>query len=138
MPELAATIVALFGVFIVVASVWGLVVPERLFASALKLLNSKAVYLVTIGPRLVLGAALLLAARISWTPTIFQIIAVITLLGAVVIPFIGADRILTIIHWVQGLPSVLVRIWLAFGMLFGGYLVYAAKLWRESGVNSVL
>ncbi|MGI9325452.1 MAG: hypothetical protein ACR2PZ_09560 [Pseudomonadales bacterium] len=138
MPDLAATVVALFGIFIVVACVWGLASPERLFASALGLLNSKVVYWVTIGPRLILGIALLLAAHVSWTPTVFQILAVITLLGAVAIPFIGSSRILQIIRWVQDLPTVLVRVWLVFGLLFGGYLIYAAKLWRESGVNSVL
>ena len=74
--------------------------------------------------RLVMGAALIVAAPVSRFPVVFELLGWIAIAAAVAIIFIGRERIAALIAWFVRRSAWLIRLWLLFGMIFGGFLIY--------------
>ena len=75
--------------------------------------------------RLVLGAALIIAAPASPFPIVFQVLGSIAIVAAVVLALLGRERIRKFTAWLSGrFSALIIRLWLLFGMAFGGFLVY--------------
>ncbi len=117
-------VVILIGVIVAVLSAWGLAVPDRLIALVSSAMHERWGMLVAVIVRLLLGAALILAAPASRFPALFEILGWLAIVAAVVLLVMGRDRMRALIGWFAGMPSAAVRIWLAFGLAFGGCLVY--------------
>ncbi len=117
-------VVILIGVIVAVLSAWGLAVPDRLIALVSSAMHERWGMLVAVIVRLLLGAALILAAPASRFPALFEILGWLAIVAAVVLLVMGRDRMRALIGWFAGMPSAAVRIWLAFGLAFGGFLVY--------------
>jgi hypothetical protein len=74
--------------------------------------------------RLLLGAALIIAAPGSRFPQIFEIIGWIAIVAAIAIVFMGRERLRRFIAWFERLSQAMIRTWLLFGIAFGAFLVY--------------
>ena len=74
--------------------------------------------------RLVLGAALIIAAPNSLFPFVFRVLGWIAILAALALIIIGRKNTRKLIAWFEQLSTPVIRLWLLFGMAFGGFLIY--------------
>ncbi len=79
---------------------------------------------VAVLARVLLGVSLILAAPDSKFPMTFEILGWLTLVAAVVLPFVGRDRISALIAWFERCSNSLIRLWMLFGVVFGGFIIY--------------
>ena len=112
------------GVTVCVLSAWGIYAPNRLLKMVIGAMEKDwGIYLAVI-VRLLLGLALILAAPESRFPSIFQILGWIAIGAAVGLVFVGRARLRRFIAWFGRFPQAVVRLWLVFGIAFGGFLVF--------------
>jgi len=74
--------------------------------------------------RLFFGVALILAAPGSRFPAVFKVLGVVSIVAAIVLIFVGRDRISRLMGWFERLPTAIIRLWLMFGLVFTGFLIY--------------
>lgn len=124
MIAMAHAIVLLLGLLIAALSLWGLFVPQRLIATVQGVATHTAGIYAAIAVRLIMGAALLVAAPASRFPLVFEGLGWVAVLAAVGLAFLGRERLLGFIAWYEGLSPALLRGWLVFGLGFGVFLIY--------------
>ncbi len=127
MGELELTsVVALFGIAIILLGVLGLVRPGSLIRLVLGSWQSKKGFYFGIGIRVVFGIILLLAASQSRFPDAFRILGIISLVAAMAAPFLGFDRLQRFVQkWAKRSPG-LIRGWSVMAAAFGVFLLYGA------------
>jgi len=118
------TIIVAVGIAVCVLSAWGISAPERLRQLVGTVMQRDWGMYFAVGVRLVLGLALIFAASQSRFPMTFTVLGAITLVAAVALPFVGRARIVRLITWFGRLPPSAIRLWLLFGIAFGGFLIY--------------
>lgn len=126
MEEFAQWAVVVFGVAIIGACLWAIVVPEFIVKLATDLFASGSGMSVAVSVRVVLGVCLLVAAPASRFPLIFQVIGGLSLFAAVALPIVGRRRIMEMLGWFEQLPALALRCWLVVGSAFGAFLVVGA------------
>ena len=124
LSSVSQSIVLVLGLAVVLLSVWGVIYPERLMKLVTSVLDNKWGIYFGVIVRLVLGAALIIAAPISLFPLVFRVLGWVTIAAALALPVMGRENIRRIIAWFEQLPASLTRLWLLFGMAFGGFLIY--------------
>lgn len=85
-----------------------------------------AIYAATV-IRVGVGVGIILfgAAPASRFPRVLRVLGILVLIGGLLTPFVGAWGSKAIIDsWIEG-GSALVRIWAAFALALGGFIVYA-------------
>ncbi len=122
--ETSRGLILILGLLVCSMSIFGLAATDRLLGLVRGVMDRSWGMVSAIGVRLVMGAALIIAAPVSRFPLVFEVIGWIALAAAVALPFIGRQRIRLLMDWVARQSSVLVRVWLIFGVAFGGFLVY--------------
>jgi len=127
MAELAKLIVLFFGVLIAVLSLWGVLQPRKLINMVSDAMEQGWGIMLAVGVRLLMGAAMILAAPVSQFPKTFTIIGWIAIVAAVVLVIVGRDLIRKLIAWFSALSDTLVRLWVLFGIAFGAFLIYAVR-----------
>ncbi len=125
MTQVATIMVALFGLVILGMSVWGIVSPRRLVRVVQRVMHAGTGMVAAVGARIILGAALIIAAPVSWTPRVFLALGVLILAAAFVLPFVGSARVEQLLAWAGTWPAYALRLWLVVGILFGAYLTAA-------------
>lgn len=120
----AIEISGLLGVFSLLMGVWGVLVPSRL-ADLVTRFGSKGGLWVAAAIRLVFGLALWFAAPASRAPLLLQVLGVIALVAAVVLPFMGVDRFKRLIDWWTGLSPTAMRFNSLFAIAFGAAVLWA-------------
>ena len=73
-----------------------------------------------------LGAVLLTAAQVAKFPMTFTVIGWIAIFAAIGLLIMGQGRMRKFVDSVARWPEAMVRVWLAFGLAFGAFLVYGA------------
>lgn len=119
-----AVLVALFALMMVGLSAYGIATPTAL-VSLLRLAGKGPFMLIAVGVRIILAVVLWLAAPDARHPLVFQTMAVVALMAAVVLPVFGKARMNWLIEWFAAKPAGLLRAWLLLGLAFGGYLGWA-------------
>ena len=120
----AQSIVFLIGLLVCVMSVWGCFVPDRLIKLVMRVVDQDWGIYFAVVVRLLMGAALIVAAPVSRFPVVFEILGWIAIVAAVALILIGRERIAALIAWFVRCPAWFIRLWLLFGMAFGGFLIY--------------
>ncbi len=118
------SIVFLIGVLVCVLSLWGCFVPDRLTKLVMRVVDRDWGIYFAVVVRLLMGAALIVAAPVSRFPLIFEILGWIAIVAAVALILIGRERLAALAAWFLRCPAWLIRLWLLFGMAFGGFLIY--------------
>ncbi len=118
------SIVFLIGVLVCVLSLWGCFVPDKLTKLVMRVVDQEWGIYFAVVVRLLMGAALIVAAPVSRFPLIFEILGWIAIVAAVALIFIGRERMAALIAWFVRRSAWLIRLWLLFGMAFGGFLIY--------------
>jgi hypothetical protein len=117
-------VIVLFGVALLLLSVWGMVLPARLIGMVKGVLDRPDGMVIAVGARIVLGLSLIATAPMSKFPQAFQILGLIALAAAMVLPFIGRRRLSALIGWFDRIGPSFMRTWLVVGLIFGGFLLY--------------
>ncbi len=118
-------IVLVIGVTIIVLAGWGVFAPEKLMAFVTSAMDKYWGIYIAVIVRLVLGSALIVVAPTSHFPIVFQAVGVIAILAAITLVLMGRERIQRfVVWWSERFSARIVRLWLLFGMAFGGFLVY--------------
>ncbi|WP_428099922.1 hypothetical protein [Candidatus Rariloculus sp.] len=125
MSVLSQFIVGIFGGVIVVLSIWGIVVPNKLIAMVKGVMTKPSGLWFAVGVRLVLGAAMIGAAPLSMFPTAFRVIGWIVIAAAIALPVVGRANINALLGWFEGGAPLLIRSWLVVGVAIGAFLVHA-------------
>jgi hypothetical protein len=125
MIEISQIVVLALGAFICLFSVWGFFAPDKIWKMINGVMEKDWAIHVAVIMRLLLGAALIIAAPQSRYPEVMEVLGWIAIIAAVAILFMGRDRLKKFIAWFQRMTNTMVRVWLVFGFAFGAFLVYA-------------
>jgi len=120
----AVEISGLLAVFVLLMGVWGVLAPSRITDLVIRF-GSKGGLWVAAGIRLVLGLALWFAAPVSRAPLLLQVLGVIALVAAFVLPLMGVDRFKALINWWTKLSPTAMRFNCLFAVAFGGVILWA-------------
>ncbi len=120
------TALMIFGILIAVMSFLGIVRPQLLVDLATGVARQPYGLPFAVGVRLLLGTILIVAAPMTPYPYVVSILGLIALLAALVILLMGRSRFSRMVEWISSMPSALMRVSGIFGVVFGGFLVYAA------------
>lgn len=127
MITIAATFIVIMGLLIFVSCMRGVLQPQWMFDFAAPLLEQGWMIYLAVGVRLALGIALLLVAEGSAFPLFFTILGWFTIAAALVLPLIGMTRIKALVAWIETLPTLLVRLWMAVGLALGALLLIGVR-----------
>lgn len=122
--SIAQLIVFVFGVIICLLSLWGVFCPDRLIKLVKDVMHEGWGMYIAVFARLLLGVSLIFAAPDSRFPITFEILGWLTLVAALVLLFVGRDRISALIAWFERCSILFIRLWVVFGVVFGGFLIY--------------
>ena len=113
------------GVTIIVLAGWGIFAPEKLMTFVTSAMDKSWGIYVAVIVRLVMGSALIIVAPASQFPVVFQALGVIAIVAAIVLALMGRERMRRFLAWFSARFSApIIRLWLLFGVTFGGFLVY--------------
>ena len=112
----------------------GTVAPQSLLSVAEVFLTPTGLYLAA-ALRVVLGAALFMAAPGSRLPKTLRIIGVFILIAGLATPLIGVERARAIVEWETARGPTAMRVPAAFALLFGLFLAYATAPTRDTRVG---
>lgn len=115
----------------------GAVAPESLLSVAEVFLTPTGLYLAA-ALRVVLGAALFMAAPGSRFPRMLRVIGVFILIAGLATPLIGVERARAIVEWETARGPMAMRVPAAFALLFGIFLAYATAPGRDTRVGGEL
>ncbi len=117
-------VVLVLGITVCVLSAWGGYAPEKLVRLVTGVMDQEwGIYLAVI-VRLLLGLALVIAAPYSRFPLVFQALGWIAIVAAVALAFMGRERLRRLVAWFERFSPAIIRLWLLFGVAFGGFLIY--------------
>jgi len=117
--------VLLIGVTVIVLAGWGMFAPEKLMTLVTSAMDKYWGMYVAVIVRLVLGAALIIVAPVSLFPVVFHVLGVIAIVAAIALVLMGRERVRRFIAWwSEQFSAPIIRLWLLFGIAFGGFLVY--------------
>lgn len=113
------------GVTIIVLAGWGIFAPEKLMTFVTSAMDKFWGIYVAVIVRLVMGSALIIVAPASPFPIVFQALGVIAIVAAVALALMGRERMRRFIAWFsERFSAPVIRLWLLFGVAFGGFLIY--------------
>ena len=122
--EVAQSIVLAFGVVVGALCVWGIAVPQKMMGFVYGVTAKDWGIHLAVVLRLLLGAALVIAAPRSRFPATFEVLGWIAIAAAVALLFMGRKRLHKLVAWFERMPQPLIRAWLLFGVVFGAFLAY--------------
>jgi len=118
-------IVLVIGITVIVLAGWGIFAPEKLMTFVTSSMDKQWGIYVAVIVRLFLGSAMIIVAPASHFPIVFQALGVIAIVAAIALVLMGRERIRRFIAWwSERFSAHIVRLWLLFGVAFGGFLVY--------------
>ena len=120
-------VVVALGVTILVMAAWGMFAPDKLMALVTSTMDRHWGIYFAVMVRLVMGAALIIAAPESRFPVVFEVLGWIAIVAAVALVLMGRERVRRFMAWCAAkFSAAMIRLWLVFGIAFGGLLVYGA------------
>lgn len=120
----AVEISGLLGVFTLLMGAWGILVPARL-ADFVTRFGSQSGLWIAAGIRLVFGLALWFAAPASRAPLLLQVLGVLALVAALVLPLLGVERFKRLIDWWTALSPNAMRLNSLFAVAVGATILWA-------------
>jgi hypothetical protein len=120
----AVELSGLLGVFIVLMGAWGVLAPARLTVLVNRFASPGGVW-IAAAIRLVLGFALWFAAPVSRAPLLLQVLGVLAIVAAVVLPLMGPARFKAMIAWWVDLSPAAQRVWSLVAVAFGAVILWA-------------
>lgn len=107
---------------ITLLSAYGVFSPAGLTKTVFGVFDKPYTMHLAVGVRLVLGAALILAAPESRFPIGFLVLGWAAIVAAVLIAIAGKERIKKVMEWGTRQPPLAMRAWCLLGVAFGAFL----------------
>jgi hypothetical protein len=120
-----SAIVAGVGIFLVGFGILGVIRPETLTRFVSASWQAPSGLYLAMAVRLTFGVALLGAASGSRFPNALLIVGILSIVSAVVAPFLGFERLRAFAEWWLARSSGLIRAWAGMAAAFGAFLVWA-------------
>src|SRR4030042_3202966 len=117
-------IVSVVSIFIACMGILGLVSPARM-VSFVSRWQSKTGLWVAFIVRLAFGISLWLVAPTSRASVVLQVLAVLSVVSALVLPLIGISRFKSILSWWSSRSPGFMRVWLAVAGVFALFILWA-------------
>jgi len=121
---MALLIVLVVSIFVAVMGVLGLVSPAKMVSFVSRWQSKTGLWVASI-IRLVFGISLWLVAPTSRAPVVLQVLAVVSVVSALVLPLIGVSRFKSILSWWSSRSPVFMRVWLAVAVVFGVFILWS-------------
>jgi hypothetical protein len=87
---------------------------------------------VAVCARIVIGLLLFFAAPSCRLPRFTRVIGVIAFLAGIIIAFMGASRLLSMVHWVSGQPNWMIQLLYVLAAILGALLAYSGSSKRTT------
>ena len=113
-----------FGVLIVALGVFGLVSPSKLLRLE-EYSRKLPVRYIASAIRLLMGAALFLAAPASRATGVLRTLGIFIFVTGVITLFFDSERFRKLVDWWSAHGPALARVWAALALVLGIFLVYA-------------
>jgi hypothetical protein len=114
------------GAIISLICLTGILLPAQLLHAVNAAWQYRAALFVAIMVRFTIGVLLVLAAPHSRFPLAFEILGWLAIVAALLLPFVGRDRIGRLLDWWSRCSPQGIRLWSLAGLAFGCFLVYGA------------
>jgi len=118
------TIVLVLGITVFGLSAWGMYSPSSLVKMVTLAMNQNYGMYIAVIVRLILGATLIIVAPVSRFPMVFNVLGWIAIIAAVGLILIGRKNVGRIIASIERFSTIIIRLWLLFGMAFARFLIY--------------
>ena len=119
--------VAVIGIVIIGFGILGIASPATLIRLTSAVVQSKVGIYAAAALRLAFGIVLIAAASASHFPQTLLVLGVITIVAAILVPFIGIKRLRALVDWWIARPPGLIRAWAAIAVALGIFLVTAVS-----------
>ena len=119
-----AIALAIFSLVIVLLSAYGVFRPSILTSFVRGFMEGPGLWVAVVA-RLILALLLWFSAPLSHTPLAFQVLAIIALVAAIVLPIIGIQQILKLLDWIASWRQLAIRLWCLLGVGFGGFMLWS-------------
>jgi len=120
-------LVTAFGVLILILGAIVLVKQEAIFRILRSRSESLTLHALAVVVRLLLGMVLIIYASDSRYPIVLDILGWVSLIVAVVLVVIGRSNFKNLMKWVLNIRVMNGGLGGLLGILFGGFLIYAAS-----------
>jgi len=121
-------VVLVVGIVVFAMAALGIFVPQKLIGWVKDTLDKDWGIYLAVGVRLLLGAALIIAAPNSRFPQVFLVLGWIAIVAAVTLALLGRKRLRRFVAWwLEKFSPAAIRVWLVFGLGFGGFLIYGVS-----------
>lgn len=117
--------ILVFGVFIIVMCIWGVIAPRPMINMVLGFWHQPWGLFAAAGIRLALGILFLQAAVQTRHPGVFELLGYLMIFSAIVIVLTGRKRIDRFIKYWTTQSTGFIRAWLVIGVAFGAFIVYS-------------
>ena len=117
-------LVIAFAVLLISLGVWGVIAPDPLLAFLSGWQTRTGLWAGAI-LRLLFGVALWCVASTSRFPATLQVVAVISIVAGVGLPFLGLARLKQVMAWWSRQSLGFTRAWSAFVIVLGVFIVWA-------------
>ena len=121
---MAVLIVSVVSIFVAGMGVLGLASPARM-VSFVSLWESKTGLWVAFIVRLAFGISLWLVAPASRAPTVLQVLAVVSVVSALVLPLLGVSRFKSMLSWWSSQSPGFMRILSAVALVVGVFILWS-------------
>jgi len=121
---MALLIVSVISIFVAGMGVLGLVLPTRMI-SFVSRWQSKTGLWVAFIVRLAFGISLWVVAPASRAPVVLQVLAVVSVVSALVIPLIGVSGLKSILSWWFSQSPVFRRVWFVAAVVLGVFILWS-------------
>ena len=115
---------SLVGILIAALGIAGMVAPSLPIEVGRMASAEPAIYVVAL-VRVVVGAALFVAAPSSRAPIVIRILGGIIIAAGIATPLFGVDRSLAVVDWLSGQGPGFVRLVMVLPMALGFFIAYA-------------
>lgn len=116
----------IFSVVLIAISIYGVVLPLKLTVFVRSFMTGPGVWGAVL-VRLLMAIILWFSAPVSHTPIIFKGLAFLALMAAVLLPIIGAPRLIKLIDRLASWPPLVIRLQCLLGVAFGVFLLWSVS-----------
>jgi hypothetical protein len=121
----AEIFVLLLGASLCLFAAWGVFAPQKLLQWVKDVMDADWGIVFAVVIRLLLGAALIVAAPASRFPTVFLVLGWIAIAAAIAAMLMGRERLRRFVDWwIERFSPAGVRFWVLLALAFGAFLIY--------------
>jgi len=121
---MAVLIVSVVSIFVAGMGLLGLISPARMVSFVSRWQSKTGLWAAFI-VRLTFGISLWFVAPTSRASVVLQVLAVLSVVSALVLPLVGVSRFKSMLSWWSCQSPAFMRIWLAVAVVLGVFILWS-------------